>query len=345
MKGSFFMGADQSPKFMVKEMKFGPLGEHEVLVENKACGVCGTDVHIYHGEKGSAEVTPPVVLGHEYAGVVAAVGSAVTNVKPGDHVTMDPNMYCGKCMPCRMGRKQNCEHLYALGVNVNGGFAEYSVCPDTQCFKVNENVSFYVAAMAEPLACVAHGIDLVHIQPGQTVLVIGGGTIGLLMVQMAKLAGASCVILSEPIEMRRKIGLEVGADAVVDPVHENLKERIIEISGRDGADAVIECVGRPATAAQAVDAAGFNANVLLFGVPGVKDTLQLPMFKVYQKELHITGSMINPDTHQRAVNLINSGRLEIEKLITHVYDLEHLEDAIKMQMSSESIKVLVDPWK
>ncbi|MDO5540153.1 MAG: zinc-dependent alcohol dehydrogenase family protein [Eubacteriales bacterium] len=343
MKGSFFMGADKTPRFQVKEMEFGPLGEHEVLVQNKACGVCGTDVHIYHGEKGSADVIPPVVLGHEYAGIVAAVGSGVTDVKPGDHVAMDPNMYCGKCMPCRMGRKQNCEHLFALGVNVNGGFAEYSVCPDTQCFKVNKDISFNVAAMAEPLACVIHGIDLVHIQPGQTVLVIGGGTIGLMMVQMAKLVGASCVILSEPIEMRRKIGLEVGADAAIDPIHENLKERILEISGRDGADVVIECVGRPMTAAQAVDAAGFNANVLLFGVPGVEDTLALPMFKVYQKELHITGSMINPDTHQRAVNLINSGRIELEKLITHIYDLDHLEDAIKMQMSSESIKVLVNP--
>ena len=108
MRGSFFVGADQNPKFQVREMSFGPLGPRDVLVNNKACGICGTDVHIYHGEKGSADVTPPVVLGHEFAGVVVEVGSEVTGVKPGDHVALDPNMYCNQCMPCRMGKKQDC---------------------------------------------------------------------------------------------------------------------------------------------------------------------------------------------------------------------------------------------
>jgi 2-desacetyl-2-hydroxyethyl bacteriochlorophyllide A dehydrogenase len=343
MKGTYFVGADKTPKFEVREMTFAPLGAHEVLVQNKACGVCGTDVHIYHGEAGSAEVVPPVVLGHEFAGIVTEVGSEVTNVKPGDHVALDPNMYCGKCMPCRMGKKQNCEHLFALGVNVNGGFAEYSVCPDTQCFKVNENVPFEEAAMAEPLACVTHGIDQAKIHPGQTVLVIGGGTIGLLMVQMARISGASTVILSEPIEMRRQIGLEVGADAAIDPIHEDVPGRIREITGREGADVIIECVGKPFAVEQAFRAAGFNCNIVLFSVPTVDATVPLPLFDMYKKELHICGSMINPDTHQRAVNLINGGRLELKKLITHRYDLEHLDEAIHMQMGSESIKVMVCP--
>lgn len=343
MKGSFFVGADQNPKFEVRKMTFSPLGPHDVLVNNKACGICGTDVHIYHGEKGSADVTPPVVLGHEFAGIVAEVGSEVTSVKVGDHMAMDPNMYCNQCMPCRMGKKQECEHLFALGVNVNGGFAEYAVCPETQCFKVREDISFDEAAMAEPLACVVHGIDQAQIQPGQVVLVIGGGTIGLMMVQMARLCGASTIILSEPVEMRRKIGIEVGADAAIDPIHENVPQRIKEICGRDGADVVIECVGKPFAVEQAFSAAGFAATILLFSVPGVDATVPLPLFDVYKKELRIVGSMINPDTHQRAVNLINSGRLELKKLITHVYDLEHMDEAIHMQMSAESIKVVVHP--
>lgn len=343
MRGSFFVGADKNPRFEVRDMTFGPLGPKEVLVNNKACGICGTDVHIYHGEKGSAEVTPPVVLGHEFAGVVVEVGAEVTAVKPGDHVALDPNMYCNQCMPCRMGKKQECEHLFALGVNVNGGFAEYAVCPETQCFKVREDISFDEAAMAEPLACVVHGIDQAQIQPGQVVLVIGGGTIGLMMVQMARLCGASSVILSEPVEMRRRIGMEVGADAAIDPLHENVPERIKEICKRDGADVVIECVGRPFAVEQAFSAAGFAATILLFSVPGVDAAVPLPLFDVYKKELRIVGSMINPDTHQRAVNLINSGRLELKKLITHTYDLEHMDDAIHMQMSAESIKVVVHP--
>ncbi len=197
--------------------------------------------------------------------------------------------------------------------------------------------------MAEPLACVVHGIDQAQIQPGQVVLVIGGGTIGLMMVQMARLCGASTIILSEPVEMRRKIGIEVGADAAIDPIHENVPQRIKEICGRDGADVVLECVGKPFAVEQAFSAAGFAATILLFSVPGVDATVPLPLFDVYKKELRIVGSMINPDTHQRAVNLINSGRLELKKLITHVYDLEHMDEAIHMQMSAESIKVVVHP--
>lgn len=343
MRGTYFLGADKDIKFEVREMSFPELEPNEVLVKNYSCGICGTDVHIYHGEKGSADVNPPVVLGHEFAGVIEAVGSAVKDLKPGDHVALDPNMYCQQCTPCRMGKKQNCEHLFALGVNVDGGFAEYARCPQTQCLKVNEELDFDVAAMAEPLACVIHGIDQAKIQPGQTVLVIGGGTIGLLMVQMAKLSGASTIILSEPIEMRRRIGMEVGADAAVDPLNEDLGARIKEITGRDGTDVIIECVGKTFAVEQAFQVAGFGSTILLFSVPGVDATVQLPLFDVYKKELKIVGSMINPDTQQRAVNLLNSGKLEIKKLITHAYNLEHLEDAIKMQMSSESIKVVVHP--
>ena len=343
MKGTFFLGADSTPKFEVREMQFGQLNPHQVLVKNHACGICGTDVHIYHGEKGSAEVNPPIVLGHEFSGIVAKVGSEVEGLKIGDHVTIDPNIYCGRCMPCRMGKKQNCENLFALGVNVNGGFAQYSVCPDTQCFRVSDTLDLDVAAMAEPLACAIHGMDSVGIVPGQVVLVVGGGTIGLLMVQLARLSGASTVILSEPVEMRQKIGLEIGADAVIDPLNEDIAGRIHEICGRTGADIVIECVGRESAVMQAIKAAGFGANILLFGVPAVDATIELPLFEVYKKELHIMGSMINPDTHQRAVNLLNSGRLKVKELITHTYDLEHLDEAIHMQMSSDSIKVIVHP--
>lgn len=344
MKGAFFLGADKETKFELREMVFPDiLGPHQVLVKNMACGICGTDVHIYHGERGSADVVPPVVLGHEYSGVVEEVGSQVSTVKPGDHVTIDPNIYCGCCRPCRMGRKQNCEHLFALGVNVNGGFAEYSLCPETQCFKVNDDLDFDVAAMAEPLACVVHGIDQAAITPGQTVLIIGGGTIGLMMVQMAKKVGAAQVILSEPVEMRRQISLNLGADFTIDPTHEDVPTRIKELTGLDGADVIIECVGRPFVVTQALRAAGLGCRLLLFSVPGLDSIAELPLFDIYKKELTIVGSIINPDTHQRAVSLLNSGCLKIKELITHNYDLDHLEDAIHMQMSADSIKVMVHP--
>lgn len=343
MKGAFFLGADRSVKFEVREMTFGELGDHEVLVKNMACGICGTDVHIYHGEEGSASVTPPVVLGHEYSGIVEKVGKSVTLVKPGDHVAMDPNMYCGRCRACRMGRKQNCENLFALGVNVNGGFAQYSRCPETQCFKLNDDVDFDVAAMAEPLACVVHGIDLADIKPGQTVAVIGTGAIGFLMMQMAKLKGASTVIMCAADDARKDFALSLGADYAINSRVEDLCEKIKEYTGSDGADVVIECVGQTLATEQAVQIAGRGARVLLFSVPSPGATYSLPLYDVFKKELTISGSLINPDTHQRAVNLINSGRLEIKKLITHTYPLSGMEEAILKQMSEDSIKVVVHP--
>lgn len=343
MIGSFFLGADHTPKFEMREMEFGKLGAEEVLIKVHACGVCGTDVHIYYGEEGSAPVTPPVVLGHEFSGVVEKVGSRVTTCQVGDHVTLDPNMYCGKCRPCREGKKQGCEHLYALGVNTNGGFAQYCVAPQSQCYRVNPEIDLDVAAMAEPLACAVHGIDQAGIKPGQNVLVVGGGTIGLLMVQLAKLSGAARVLLSEPVAVRQQLGLEVGADAVIDPTKEDINTTIRNVCGTDGVDVVIECVGNPRAVAQAINAAGFGATVLIFSVPSVGAEVALPLTDVYKKELHIVGSLINPDTHQRAVDLINAGRLEIKKLISHVFDIGHLEQAIQCQMGSESVKVIVKP--
>lgn len=344
MKGAFFVGADKARKFEIREMTFPEkIGENDVLIRVKSCGVCGTDVHIYHGEEGSAPVNPPVVLGHEFSGIVVRTGSSVTSFAEGDHVCVDPNIYCGACRPCQLGKKQNCRHLYALGVNTNGGFAEYCICPATNVFHINDDTDFDEAAMVEPLACAIHGIDRVNLAMGQNVLIIGGGPIGLIMVQLARLKGAARVILSEPVKQRRDIGLQVGADAVIDPVHEDLKQRILEITGIEGVDAVIECVGKPIAAKQAIEAAGFGASVLLFSVPAPGSTIELSLMDIYKKELIVMGSIINPDTHLQAVELINSKRIEIKKLITHKYGIDNLYEAIKKQMSGDSIKVIVNP--
>jgi threonine dehydrogenase-like Zn-dependent dehydrogenase len=173
--------------------------------------------------------------------------------------------------------------------------------------------------------------------------VIGGGAIGLMMVQLAKISGAAMVILSEPIELRRKIGLEVGADYAVNPVAGDLKEQIDGLTGLDGVDVVIECVGKTVATDQAVRIAGRGASILLFSVPNMDAEYKLPLFDVFKKELKIQGSFINPDTHLRAVNLINEKKIKIKPLITHRFPLEEVENAILSQMSSESIKVLVKP--
>ena len=338
MKASRFLG---NKTFAVTDLPTPYAGPGELVLRNQVCGVCGTDVHIYHGEPGSADVNPPVVLGHEYSGEVVEVGKGVTGFAVGDHVTVDPNIYCGHCAYCQNGKKQLCPSMEAIGVTRDGGFAQYSRIPASQAFKLEPTVPWEAAAMAEPLACCLHGIDLAGIQVGDKVCVVGGGAIGLLMVQLAKLSGASQIVLSEPNEKRRQVGLQLGANAALDPTRPDAQEAFAQVLG-GGANVVIECVGNVPAVKSAFQFAGKGATVLLFSVPKVDATFDLPLFDVYKKELTIKGSFVNPDTHARAVALINSGKVDFGPIITHRFPLDQLPEAIAMQMSDASIKVVVE---
>lgn len=338
MKASRFLG---NKTFAVTDLPTPHAGPGELVLRNQVCGVCGTDVHIYHGEPGSADVNPPVVLGHEYSGEVVEVGEGVTGFAVGDHVTVDPNIYCGHCAYCQNGKKQLCPSMEAIGVTRDGGFAQYSLIPASQAFKLEPTVPWEAAAMAEPLACCLHGIDLAGIQVGDKVCVVGGGAIGLLMVQLAKLSGASQIVLSEPNEKRRQVGLQLGANAAIDPTRPDAQEAFAQVLD-GGANVVIECVGNVPAVKSAFQFAGKGATVLLFSVPKVDATFDLPLFDVYKKELTIKGSFVNPDTHARAVALINSGKVDFDPIITHRFTLDQLPEAIAMQMSDASIKVVVE---
>lgn len=338
MKASRFLG---NKTFAVADLPTPHAGPGELVLRNQVCGVCGTDVHIYHGEPGSADVNPPVVLGHEYSGEVVEVGEGVTGFAVGDHVTVDPNIYCGHCAYCQNGKKQLCPSMEAIGVTRDGGFAQYSRIPASQAFKLEPTVPWEAAAMAEPLACCLHGIDLAGIQVGDKVCVVGGGAIGLLMVQLAKLSGASQIVLSEPNEKRRQVGLQLGANTALDPTRPDAQEAFAQVLG-GGANVVIECVGNVPAVKSAFQFAGKGATVLLFSVPKVDATFDLPLFDVYKKELTIKGSFVNPDTHARAVALINSGKVDFDPIITHRFPLDQLPEAIAMQMSDASIKVVVE---
>ena len=338
MKASRFLG---NKTFAVADLPTPHAGPGELVLRNQVCGVCGTDVHIYHGEPGSADVNPPVVLGHEYSGEVVEVGEGVTGFAVGDHVTVDPNIYCGHCAYCQNGKKQLCPSMEAIGVTRDGGFAQYSRIPASQAFKLEPTVPWEAAAMAEPLAGCLHGIDLAGIQVGDKVCVVGGGAIGLLMVQLAKLSGASQIVLSEPNEKRRQVGLQLGANAALDPTRPDAQEAFAQVLD-GGANVVIECVGNVPAVKSAFQFAGKGATVLLFSVPKVDATFDLPLFDVYKKELTIKGSFVNPDTHARAVALINSGKVDFGPIITHRFTLDQLPEAIAMQMSDASIKVVVE---
>ncbi|MFR8048639.1 zinc-dependent alcohol dehydrogenase family protein [Fusicatenibacter sp.] len=341
MKSAVFYGKHD---LRVEEHEMPKVGPKDVLIQVKACGVCGTDVHIYEGDKGAAEVTPPTILGHEFSGVIAEVGSEVTNYKAGDRVCIDPNCYCGACEPCRNGVVHYCEHMIGYGTTVNGGFAEYCAVNERQVYKLGDNTSFEQGAMTEPVACCLHGMDMCEIRPGHQVVVIGGGMIGLLMLQLSRLAGAAKVALLEPVESKREVGKKLGADICIDPIHEDVKARLKE-EGMTWVNTVIECVGRPSTIEQAIDIAGNKAVVMMFGLTKPDETIFVKPFEIFRKELVLKASYINPYTQKRALDLIDSGRLDVSSMVYEVADLDELADILSNPELRAKGKYIISPEK
>lgn len=341
MKSAVFYGKHD---LRVEEYEMPKVGPKDVLIQVKACGVCGTDVHIYEGDKGAAEVTPPTILGHEFSGVIAEVGSEVTNYKAGDRVCIDPNCYCGACEPCRNGVVHYCEHMIGYGTTVNGGFAEYCAVNERQVYKLGDNTSFEQGAMTEPVACCLHGMDMCEIRPGHQVVVIGGGMIGLLMLQLSRLAGAAKVALLEPVESKREVGKKLGADICIDPIHEDVKARLKE-EGMTWVNTVIECVGRPSTIEQAIDIAGNKAVVMMFGLTKPDETISVKPFEIFRKELVLKASYINPYTQKRALDLIDSGRLDVSSMVYEVADLDELADILSNPKLRAKGKYIISPEK
>ncbi len=339
MKSAVFYGKHD---LRLEEYEKPVPGPGDVLIQVKACGVCGTDVHIYEGDQGAAEVTPPTILGHEFSGVVVEAGSEVKGYKAGDRVCIDPNCYCGSCVPCRSGMAHYCEHMVGYGTTVNGGFAEYCAVNERQIYRLGENTSFEQGAMAEPVACCLHGIDMCEIRPGHQVAVIGGGMIGLLMLQLAKLAGAARLALLEPVEGKREMAGKLGADICIDPLHDDVGQ-CLQKAGMTRINTVIECVGLPSTIEQAIEIAGNKAVVMMFGLTKPEETVSVKPFQIFRKELTLRASYINPYTQKRALDLIDSGRLDVSSMVYGVCGLEQLEDILSKPALRAKGKFIIAP--
>ncbi|HEY66331.1 MAG TPA: zinc-binding dehydrogenase, partial [Caldilineae bacterium] len=228
---------------------------------------------------------------------------------------------------------QLCTGLQAVGVTRDGGFAEFCVVPEAQALPVPDGVSLPEAAMAEPVACCLHGIDVADMRAGQTVAVLGGGSIGLILAQLARAQGAAEVVVSEPAAPRREIAAELGLEAVAP---EELADRL-----PGGADVVIEAVGSTVTAAQALEIARRGATVLFFGVAPMGQKIEMEPFQVYQKELTIKGSALNPFTQRRALALLKGGQVRVAPLITHKIGLADLATTLATSAPPEMVKAMV----
>lgn len=306
-------------------------GAGQVLIRVKACGVCGTDVHIHAGAQGATECNPPVILGHEFAGVVEAVGEGVTRIQVGQHVTVNPNIACEACEACRRGDPHFCDTMTATGVNHDGGFAEYCVVLEKQAHVIPDSVPFEEAAMCEPVACCLHGIDLTQIKCGDTVMIVGGGTIGMIMLQLAQMSGAVRVVLLEVNEKRFELAKKLGAELCLNPLKDDVKAELKK-HGFDDIRAVIECAGRPETVQYAIEYAGKAATVMIFSLTEPDCTIPFLPFAAFKKELTLKTSFVNPNTQGRAAQIITSGRLNLHDLISDRVALDDINEAFKPGM-------------
>lgn len=302
----------------VLDRKIPSPSPREVLIKVKSCGICGTDQHIYHGHPGSAEVNPPIILGHELAGEVVEAGIEVTSVGIGDRVSIDPNIYCGSCKYCRSNRAHLCEQLQAVGVTRDGGMGEYCVVPEENCYQIPDSMTFEEAALVEPLGCVLHGFRKIQLSPLSKVLIIGGGFIGQLFLQLVKQQTVDSITVSEPAESKKETLFRLGADEVINPKDE------VELY----ADIVIECVGRPESMEFAFKAVGKGGQVLLFGVASPETAIKVSPFEIFSKELTVKGSFVNPYTHEEAISLIAKKVIKVENIISHRFTLEQLPAAM-----------------
>jgi len=329
-------------KLALREVERPEPGVFELLVRMEACGICGTDRHLFLGEFPSK---PPVTLGHEFAGIIEKVGDGVSGFRAGMRVTGDPNIACGRCPECRRGRVNLCHNLQAIGIHRDGGFAEYVCIPQQQAFELPSALDPLHGAFCEPLACCIHGVDLAEIRTGSSVVVLGGGVIGLLIVQLARLAGATKVVLVTRSEEKRTLAEKLGATASADPTTGDIVARLTAADGLlpGGADVVVECAGVAETIEQAPRLARRGGTVVILGVMprGVK--IGVEPFDLLFREIKLVNSFLNPFTHQRAADFIASGTIKVAPLISRRIGFNDAVEAISSPARRAEIRTLVVP--
>lgn len=326
-------------KMEVVDLRGPEIGPEDLLVRVASSGICGTDLHILHG---LYPADFPVIPGHEYSGIVEKVGPEVEGFSPGDHIVADPNILCGVCNFCRAGKVHLCKNMVALGVNLPGGFAEYSRVPARQAYRLPKELPLGHAALAEPVGCCLRGMDLAQVRSGDRVVIFGAGPMGAIMLQLALMQGASTVVIVDPQGGRRERAEALGASWVIDPATSPPVESI-RSELRDGAEVVFDCSGNIDAVRQTLGVVMRGGTVMLYGVCDQREALEVNPYWLNDNEITIRGSYNNPNTMGRAVDLLSSGRLNAEAVVTHHFPLEDASEAFRVTGTAETLKVVVDP--
>jgi len=321
------------------------LSPGDMLLKVEAATVCGTDIRILRGKK-TVGIRYPSILGHEFAGTVVDTGGHA-QFKVGQAVCVCPQFACGHCEYCIRGVENLCRNLTAMGYEIDGAFAEYVRIPARgvaagNVFAMPEGLSFETAALAEPLACVMNGQELVGVKMGDVVVILGAGPIGILHVKLARFSGARRIIVSEPNELRREAALREGADTVIDPGAGDLTARVREASDGLGADVAICAIGVPSLANDAIRLVRHRGRVSLFAGFSKGVQAEIDVNAIHYNELVVTGSFGLTRLHfERALQLIASGHLKLDSLLTHRFSLAEIEKALAVAEQGSAIKVAI----
>ena len=294
-------------------------GNGEVLVRVAACGICGSDVHGYDGSSGRR--IPPLIMGHEAAGIVAQLGEGVAGFREGDRVTFDSTVYCGQCPNCLRGNINLCDRREVLGVSCGdyrraGAFAEYVIVPARIVHRLPDNIPFEQAALLEPLAVALHAVSLIHVAPESSALAVGAGMIGLLLQQALRCAGCTRVFVADVDTTRLARSKNLGATATLS---KTFLPQIAELTNGTGVDLAIEAVGNSDAVNSAIDCVRKGGNVVLVG--NVSPTVTLPLQKVVSRQLRLQGSCASAGEYPKAIELMSSGAINVKPLITAVAPL------------------------
>jgi 2-desacetyl-2-hydroxyethyl bacteriochlorophyllide A dehydrogenase len=331
MRAIVFSGPGQ---FSLEEVPDPVPGPRDVVVRVEAVGICGTDIHVLDGE--FAPTVFPIIPGHETSGVVEAVGDEVTELSPGDRVSVDPTLTCGECSFCAVGRSNLCENWNGSGVaRTNGSTAELVVMPVRNVHRLHDGVDLALAAMIEPLSCAIRGYDLLPRRMGEHYLIYGAGTMGLMMAQLAPRAGAASITVLDRNPARLAVAEEVGVTQVAQSADE------AERPG--GWEVVIDCTGVVPAIEDALSRVRRGGTFQQFGVAPTDAKASFSPFRVYNDELTITGSMAVLNTYGRAVELFAAGAISAERMVSHAFTLDDYDKALEMFREGSGRKLQVRP--
>jgi L-iditol 2-dehydrogenase len=335
-------------KMVVKEVPDPKIDDNSILVRVKACAICGSDIRIFR--HGNDRVKPPAVIGHELAGQVVEVGKNVTKFKVGDRVAIGADVPCGECTFCVAGIGNNCQINYAIGYQFPGGFAEYIPLNATTVnygpiHVIPDTLSYDEAALAEPLACVLNALELSNIQFGDTVVIIGAGPIGCMIIEVARKMGASKVIVVQRSRPRLEAAKRFGGDVYICSMEEDPVKRVLEETKGLGGDVIITSCPSPQAQVQAIAMAKNRARVNLFGgLPKGNSTITIDANIVHYKELFIHGAHGSmPRHHGKAVELLSAGVIDAKRFISHNFSLDNILEAFETAEAKKGMRVIVNP--